>query len=748
MAKPRFRHFSQSLWLMVIGCLAGLIQPCAARTITQTATGLSVSVSKNRQYSVQSQHPAWTFSGTINGNVRNINATRGMDALGNYQQINFSWQEENLPMTGWLRLYDDRPVVLCSETSTVASGKPPAPFPAFNKVKGKLHVFSYAEKTFSPPRFEPSEGSTPWLMFDDQLNSLIISPASHFMVARLTGDGRSLLASGVNTNLTGLPAGFTQQTLMVFGTGINRTWNEWGRAMNSLQGVRRPANDADIVLKYLGYWTDNGAAYYYNYDADKGYAGTLLALAEHYRQAHIPIRYMQLDSWWYEKSFDGPDGKPGKIKASKLPPGEWNRYGGLLDYTADKFLFPDGLAAFQKAIGLPFVTHNRWVDLNSPYRARFKISGVAAVDPAWWDEIAGYLQANGVVTYEQDWLDRIYKYSPAFATNLDAGAAFTDDMAAACRSKGLTMQYCMPYPAYFMQGGGYDNLTTTRVSDDRFGRSRYNNFLYTSRLAAAMGIWPWTDVFKSGETNNLLIATLSAGPVGIGDAIGAENTGNLFQSVRADGVIVKPDAPLLPLDQMYLADAGTNLAPMVAAAYTDDGGLRTAYLFAYNRSKTMAATARLKPAELNVSGTVCVYDYFNESVQRLDVETNLAIPLPPGAAAYFEVVPMGPSGVAFLGDQGKFVSNGRQRIASLQDTTNQLSVVVNFAANDGPVTLHGVAAQAPTVMLSGGQMLPVHYEPATGHFTLVLSPDSTIPLDHASADPIRQVSLIIKTSPN
>ena len=59
----------------------------------------------------------------------------------------------------------------------------------------------------------------------------------------------------------------------------------------------------------------------------------------------------------------------------------------------------------------------------------------------------------------------------------------------------------------------------------------------------------------STETNNLLLANLSAGMVGIGDAIGAENRENLLCVARPDGVLVKPDEPILPVDETYLDDA-------------------------------------------------------------------------------------------------------------------------------------------------------------------------------------------------
>ena len=185
------------------------------------------------------------------------------------------------------------------------------------------------------------------------------------------------------------PAGFTQQSLVAFGRGINRTWDVWGGALRDLGHAKRPGNDADAVLKYLGYWTDNGAVYYYNYDPGQGLrrhpsvAGR--TLPEGADSNPLPADR----SWWYYKSTTDADGKPGdKSKNSNLPAGEWNRYGGMLEYKAHADLFPNGLAVFQKTIGLPLVTHNRWVDPASPYHANYQISGVAAVDPNWWNDIA------------------------------------------------------------------------------------------------------------------------------------------------------------------------------------------------------------------------------------------------------------------------------------------------------------------------------------------------------------------------
>ena len=130
-----------------------------------------------------------------------------------------------MPMSGQIRLYDGKPVALFSQTCGAATETPPAAFPDFTTLPESLHIFSYGHHEFAPPHFSTNEISTPWLLFDDQANALLISPASHFMVASMTGDGHNEVASGFNPDLRNLPAGFTQQTLVAFGKGINKTWD-------------------------------------------------------------------------------------------------------------------------------------------------------------------------------------------------------------------------------------------------------------------------------------------------------------------------------------------------------------------------------------------------------------------------------------------------------------------------------------------------------------------------------------------
>jgi len=713
----------------------------AGLTAVEGAGGIASLDAASGRYEVRSQESNWVFAGTLGSAASKLSVQDGQDGLGPYRELSFTWNTAPA-LLGSIRAYRSRPVLLFAVTTSepVADGAV-IRFPRFTEFPRNLRAFSYQNSAFAPPSFTLEQNATPWLLYDDHGHAAVLSPAANFMIATMQGDGKNEIASALNTGVQGLPAGFNHTTLMVLGAGVNATWDAWGDALIRLQGVPRPGNDADVSLRYLGYWTDNGGRYYYDYDRKLGYAGTLTALVQHYRDEAIPIRYLQLDSWWYFKTYTDPDGTTGKPKRNdRLPLEEWNRYGGLARYQAHPSVFPQGLAAFQQQAGLPLITHNRWIDLASPYRQRYRISGLAAVDPDWWREIMTYLSGAEVVTYEQDWLNVIYEDSPELLVSPAAGNAFSDGMARAAADKGMTLQYSMALPRQFLQGSRYPNLTTIRVSGDRFSRDKWDTFLYTSRLASALGIWPWCDVFMSREADHLLIATLSAGIVGIGDRIGAEDRASLLRAVRPDGVIVKPDTPLIPIDAMYSAAPGR---PMIAAAHTDHGALRTSYVFSYSR-RPEATSAAFTPAEVGASGEVYVYDPRSQSARRLTAGEPFSFVLAANATAYFVVLPVTRTGIALVGDAGRFVPDGRKRIASLVDGERGLTLNATFAAQEKSLRLVGYAPQRPEVTAQVGSVDAVSFDRRTGRFELLVRPGSAQELEQPGNDPVRRATLSLR----
>lgn len=674
--------------LLLISCFIFTI---SLNAFAQQASLIDVQVdASSGKYTLTSQALHWSFSGTVGQPLAELHTTKGKDEAGNYKSIRFTWN--NGLYAGTIRTYLQTPVVIFTLTLPKGANSSLTNFPDFNTIPGFLHHFSYHDNNFAAPEFVLNQTSTPWLLFDDDNNACIISPATHFIVAKMKGDGVHRIASGLNDEVQEYPKGFTYSTIIVLDKGIRQSWDDWGVTLRALYHRKFPDAESDPLLKYYGYWTDNGADYYYNYDTTIGYINTLLKLKQRYKEEGIPLGYMQLDSWWYDKSVYDPDGKPvADHKNKNLPYGAWNRYGGLMEYKADSFLFPEGLLDFRQKLGLPLATHNRWMDSLSPYNKRFKVSGFAAVDANFWKEIMRYLKTSGVVCYEQDWLNFIYNKTPSMSSSLTTGDLFTDGMADEAAKQKIHLQYCMAMPRFFLQGLKYNNLTTIRTSDDRFEQSKWFSFIFTSQFGYETGAMPWCDVFKSNEQGNMILSVLSSGPVGTGDAIGKENKHNILLACREDGQLVKPDMPVLPLDRNYATLAKHQSSPVLAYTYTKHQNITTDYLFAFCNKKDSERTFHVYPSELHIKGEVVVYNPLTGKIMdvQADGATVFTDSIPATNFAYYIFAPVTSPGIAFLGDKDKIASTGKKRIAAITSAGSELRIKVLFAPNEQQVTLQG-----------------------------------------------------------
>jgi hypothetical protein len=660
------------------------------------ANGIAISVDPSGSFDITGNGPLWSFGGNIGAPLRNLVAQSGTDNLGDYNEIAFDFNVGGARHAS-VRGYSGRPAIVFTIVyPDGASG--PTPFPVISRYPRQPLHLNYTGM-FAFPTFYAFTPDGPWLFFDNAGNTFIVSPLANYMTAATTLSPNNEIVSGMATGISSLPAGFTHRVVLVFDQGINRTFDEWGRVLTDWTGKQRPASDADASLTRVGYWTDNGATYYYHTAPSTSYRDTLAAVKSDFDQQAIQLGYIQLDSWFYPKGehSDWSDGS-----------------GGIYSYTAASALFGDNFKSFQQTLGVPLITHARWIDVNSPYRQQYKMSGNVSIDPAYWTFVARYLAASGVATYEQDWL--FDKATTDF--NLTDPDAFLDNMAAAMAQQNITMQYCMPTPRHLMQSTRYGNLTTARVSGDRFNRNVWTIFLYASRLASALGIYPFTDVFMSSEPDNLLLATLSAGPVGVGDAIGSLNGSNLLLSVRQDGIIVKPDRPIVPIDKSLISDSQSRKEPLIASTYSDFGDLRTYYVFAFSQGDNLVSSFSL--GDLGISRSAYVYNFVKDTGRLAGASDVISEPVVDGRL-YYVIAPVGPSGIAVLGDRGNFVSMGKKRIPAITDDgTVHLSVA--FAGGETVRTIHGYAPRQPVVAAVNGSTGPVAYNTSSQRFSFDILP--------------------------
>lgn len=130
-------------------------------------------------------------------------------------------------------------------------------------------------------------------------------------------------------------------------------------------------------------------------------------------------------------------------------------------------------------------------------------------------------------------------------------------------------------PAWTVSRCGPDAIpssqeVTPQKSPTGAERGNWHLIAANGQLISVYGVRPMKDVLWSvsaqpnpyrdrnkpiaGRLNiehDLIVATLSTGPVGIGDSVGHSNRSFLLPAMRADGVIIKPTKPALRLDRFY-----------------------------------------------------------------------------------------------------------------------------------------------------------------------------------------------------
>jgi len=168
-------------------------------------------------------------------------------------------------------------------------------------------------------------------------------------------------------------------------------------------------------------------------------------------------------------------------------------------------------------------------------------------------------------------------------------------------------------------------------------------------------------------------------------------------------------------------DAGS---PIVAAARTRHAGAIISYLFAFVPSGE-PRTVRISSAALGYSGPVYAYNYFEGFGRFLEPSDTHEFTASEDGS-YWIVVPLGGSGVAFLGDAGKFVSMARTRIVQMHDS-GTLAARIVLSEGETRLRLFGFARAQPNVRAVRASIDNLAYDSRTGlfHFDLVGKPRSS-----------------------
>jgi hypothetical protein len=344
--------------------------------------------------------------------------------------------------------------------------------------------------------------------------------------------------------------------------GIGSTVRAWGALMQRAHARDVRADAAkDFTNTHLGFDTDNGAYYYYNTEPGKNYEDTLIGVKAYAAAVGVPVRHVQLDSWWYIKGENG----------------------GTKDWVSQPAQFPHGLPFLHNATGWPVTAHNRmWAPdvaysrANGGGYAFHEEKGLSLpLERRFWRDLFRNASAWGLYNYEQDWLYTEFVGLNYTLSNATAASTWLTQMGEEAAAANLTMQFCMAWPRFVLHALSLPAVTQARASADYQPGNEQWRVGTTSLFLDALGLRPTKDSFWSNSSHinattkgkpekrrepyvrlQAAVSTLSTGPVFISGPIGSWDAPLIMRACRKDGRLLQPDRAAVAVDASILARAG------------------------------------------------------------------------------------------------------------------------------------------------------------------------------------------------
>eukprot|EP00466_Bigelowiella_natans_P009571 jgi/Bigna1/143959/aug1.83_g18667 len=544
------------------------------------------------------------------------------------------------------------------------------------------------------------------------------------MSANQVNDNPSnLLRYGIMGNVTEVPLNFEMKFIVSADKGINKAMHMWGEKLLKYYGKSRAALEQDLTINYLGYATDNGAWYYYNTEGNKSYEETLIEVRkQHTDKMKIPYRFLQIDSWWYYQ-----DGK------------SWGTH-GIKNWTAKPDLFPHGLDYVYNHTNWPYVAHNRFWSNNTDYAQQnggdFKFcmddKKSFPLEQSFWDFLFDYGKSWGLYVYEQDWLIGEDDMNHCTLSSATSARTWLLQMGRSAHKIGVYIQYCMESSRFVLQSVEIPQVSQARASEDYKPGSDQWRIGITSIFGDALALAPLKDNFWSNSSEigrygtqveeypdlQAAVSTLSTASVLPSDSMFSPNVSLILKSVRADGMLLKPDSPAKMTDKAIISQLRPQSSSLsvTTPAIIGDLWISHSYVSGLVFPQVFAAESSaysLGLEEIVESCSVELNLEEEEEEDKNDGDTakeertqqqqppSLMLNLPKTTKASFEVWSLSPvlrNGWSLLGDVSKWVPVASKRFQQIEEIGR---------GNRGEITnnnISGMASQlSATILGSPGE---------------------------------------------
>ncbi len=355
---------------------------------------------------------------------------------------------------------------------------------------------------------------------------------------------------------------------------------------------------------------------------------------------------------------------------------------------------------------------------NGPYRKKYafvatprgdvpgRSMGDVFYSEAFWKDTADKLASWGALALQQDF-QSVYEGDPVMMSGIDRMDRYFKNMAKALGAKGMTPHYCMQLPRNIMEStenpimmtvqGSWDHHVPTPERDD--DPYVWKHLIFSSAFYGAVGIWPSRDNIQtladSHAEEDVLLANLMGGEIQLGHRIGECNFELLRRTYReGDGLILKPDRPIAPLDRCY-REGGV-------VGYTQSNKTGRSWYYVLSLP-TAGYLPEFCPADLGGAGRWAVYNFVTGVISIKDSASPIHL-LREARHEYFVVAPLLENGMAVIGDVEKFVTMADMQIASVETARESVRVGVISSQEWNPVMV-GYAERRPTGVDDGNRKL-------------------------------------------
>jgi hypothetical protein len=663
--------------------------------------------------------------------LRGVKTGSRKDVFGTYDFLDLEWE---LPGAGkalvtGFRLYQDNPYLVFVQKfpdgfPQYASGDwtvPSAAFPQFLSeawgVRNDLSTWTSQGMTnhrFGKGTAHSIVGTVDLLVLADEgRNAIVLSPFENYLAATQqtsplairSGRATSVINCGIEGLVNEIPAGFEHKHILVAGEGVHNTFQKWGKALLKRTGKPVPSKYADDVMKYFVYLDDYGAYYREHNFQEEGYRAyedIVLGLEKEARAHNVRIgTYFVLDT--------------DQIRYQE----------GLFE--PQPALFPHGIQWLHAQLGKPLQCYILWLAPGGPYREQYPFVETDRTPGPWktspptlgdvfysldyWRYTAKKIASWGAISLQHDFISN-YEGDAVMMANPDKMNTYFKSIAQALQEQGMTMHYCMQRtrnvlestenPVMVSLQGSHDHHVKIRPptrEEDRNDAFVWKHLLFASAFYGSVGIWPSRDNIQTVADPNafedLLLANLMGGSIELGHRIGEANWELLKKVYReADGLVLKPDRPIAPLDRCYLDGS--------AVGYTESNisGKRWYYVLSLPPAGYLA---QFSPSDVGAAGVWAVFDWDRKTVSVREAGSPINL-LREAKHQYFVLAPILENGMAVIGDPDKFITMADQRIASVESSSKSVRVGV-ISSPEMNATVVGYAAQRPAGMETGGGKL-------------------------------------------